>query len=211
MSGRPNAPSVVNEGTSSQLLGNTMIERGLDLAWLICDHVALRRYGVGHVKPMPMPMPYRSYVANGYLKTARSIASLAALLNIDPPTLVATTERFNGFARDGVDADFQKGEDEFSAEQGDPSHKPSPSLGPVEHGPFYAIQLFLSDFATSNGLKIDASARVLGAGDQPIGGLYAIGDDENSVFRGTYPGGGASIGPAMTFGYVAALDASFAG
>jgi succinate dehydrogenase/fumarate reductase flavoprotein subunit len=202
----PDGRRFVNEGTSSQLLGNAMIERGLDSAWLICDHIALRRYGVGHVKPMPMP--YKSYVANGYLKSATSIVGLAELLGMDGPTLSATTERFNMFAREGLDADFCKGEDGFSAEQGDPQHQPSPSLGPIEQGPFYAVQLYLGDFATSNGLETDASARVLDISNQPIPGLYAVGNDENSVFRGTYPGGGASIGPAMTFGYVAALDAS---
>jgi succinate dehydrogenase/fumarate reductase flavoprotein subunit len=196
----------VNEGASYQALGNVMIEKDIRSAWLICNHAALRTYGMGHVKPMPLP--YKSFIRNGYLKTAATIPVLAERLGIDPATLGATVERFNRYARNGVDPDFHKGGDGYSAEQGDPTHTPNPAVGPVAPGPFYAIELVPGEFSTINGLETDASARVLGVDGRCVPGLYAVGVDANSVFRGTYPGSGASIGPGMTFGYVAALHAA---
>lgn len=198
----------VNEGVSYQALGNVMIAKRMRSAWLICCHESLRRYGMGHVKPMPLP--YGPYVRSGYLKTAPTIPALATVLGIDPATLAATVERFNAHASEGRDPDFHKGEDGYSAEQGDPTRKPNPCLGPVAPGPFYAVELVPGEFSTINGLETDACARVLGAAGRPIPGLYAAGVDANSVFRGTYPGSGASVGPAMTFGYVAALHAAAA-
>ncbi len=195
-----------NEGSSYQSLGNVMIQKNIRSAWLICCHAALRTYGMGHVKPMPLP--YKPYIRNGYLKTAATIPALAERLGIDPATLAATLDRFNRFAREGQDPDFHKGKDGYSAEQGDPTHRPNPGVGPLESGPFYAVELTPGEFSTINGLETDASARVTGAQGQPVPGLYAIGVDANSLFRGTYPGSGASIGPGMTFGYVAAMHAA---
>ncbi|MDZ4327672.1 MAG: FAD-dependent oxidoreductase [Pseudomonas sp.] len=194
-----------NEGSSYQSLGNVMIEKNIRSAWLICTHAALRTYGMGHVKPMPLP--YKAYIRNGYLKTAATIGELAKLLGIEPAALCATVDRFNGFASQGQDPDFHKGEDGYSAEQGDPAHKPNPGVGPVDSGPFYAVELVPGDFSTINGLETDSSARVLDTQRRAIPGLYAVGVDANSVFRGTYPGSGASIGPGMTFAYIAALHA----
>jgi succinate dehydrogenase/fumarate reductase flavoprotein subunit len=196
----------VNEGASYQALGNVMIEKDIRTAWLICNHAALRTYGMGHVKPMPLP--YKPFIHNGYLKTDATIPALAERLGIDPATLGATVERFNRYARNGQDPDFNKGGDGYSAEQGDPTHTPNPAVGPVAPGPFYAVELVPGEFSTINGLETDASARVLGADGRCVPGLYAVGVDANSVFRGTYPGSGASIGPGMTFGYVAALHAA---
>jgi succinate dehydrogenase/fumarate reductase flavoprotein subunit len=195
----------VNEGSSYQSLGSVMIRKNIRSAWLICTHAALRTYGMGHVKPMPLP--YKPYIQNGYLKTAATIQGLAARLGIEPATLTATVDRFNQFAREGKDPDFHKGEDGYSAEQGDLTHQPNPSVGPLEAGPFYAVELVPGEFSTINGLETDASARVVDAQGVPIPGLYAVGVDANSVFRGTYPGSGASIGPGMTFGYIAAMHA----
>lgn len=202
----PTGHRFVNEGASYQDLGNVMIRKDIHSAWLICGHEALRQYGMGHVKPSPLP--YKSYIRNGYLKTGATIPALAEQLGIAAGVLSATVERFNRLARDGRDTDFHKGEDRYSADQGDPAHKPDPTLGPVETGPFYAVEIKPGEFSTINGLETDASARVIGPGGRPVPGLYAIGVDANSVFRGTYPGGGASIGPAMTFGYIAALHAA---
>ncbi|AMK25302.1 FAD-dependent oxidoreductase [Sphingobium sp. TKS] len=196
----------VNEGASYQELGNVMIRKDIQSAWLICCHAALRTYGMGHVRPGPLP--YKNHIRNGYLKTAATIPALAQRLGIDPAVLDATVDRFNGFARDGHDSDFNKGEDAYTAEQGDPQHQPNPTLGPVDPGPFYAVEIRPGEFSTINGLETDASARVLNATGETIAGLYAIGVDANSVFRGAYPGGGASIGPGMTFGYIAAMHAA---
>ncbi|WP_257557903.1 FAD-dependent oxidoreductase [Sphingobium sp. CFD-2] len=196
----------VNEGVSYQELGNVMIRRGTRSAWLICCHSALRNYGMGHVKPAPLP--YKAYIRSGYLKAATTIPALAEKLGIPLSALDATVQRFNDFARNGVDPDFGKGQDTYTAEQGDPQHRPDPTLGPVAPGPFYAVEIKPGEFCTINGLDTDASARVLDGEGEPIAGLYAIGIDSNSVFRGAYPGGGASIGPAMTFAYIAAIHAA---
>ncbi|MEE3156496.1 MAG: FAD-dependent oxidoreductase, partial [Pseudomonadota bacterium] len=108
----------VNEGASYQALGNLFNARRLTRCWLICDHKALRRYGMGHVKPWPLP--YKAHIRSGYLRGGRTIVELARRLDLDPETLRATVERFNHFARSGQDPDFHKGEDEYSADQGDP-------------------------------------------------------------------------------------------
>ncbi|WP_161633882.1 FAD-dependent oxidoreductase [Sphingobium sp. C100] len=202
----PQGRRFVNEGASYQDLGNVMIRKAIRSAWLICCHGALRTYGMGHVKPAPLP--YQSYIRKGYLRTAATIPALAEALAMEPAVLAATVERFNRFAREGHDPDFYKGQDGYTAEQGDPAHRPDPTLGPLEPGPFYAVEIRPGEFSTINGLETDASARVLDAAGAPIAGLYAVGVDSNSVFRGAYPGGGGSIGPAMTFGYIAALHAS---
>lgn len=111
---------------------------------------------------------------------------------------------FNAYAESGVDPDFARGADSHSRFRGDATHGPNPSLGPVRKGPFYALELVPADLGTVMGLNTNDHAQVLRADGQAIGGLYAVGIDMNSIMRGLYPGGGASIGPAMTFGYIAA-------
>ncbi len=202
----PTGRRFVNEGTSYQDLGNVMIRRNMRSAWIICCHDALRTYGLGHVKPAPLP--YKNYIRNGYLKTAPTIAALVDQLGINATIFAETIDRFNIFARIGQDPDFHKGEDAYTVEQGDSMHYPNPAVGPVEPGPFYAVEVRLGEFCTVNGLETDSSARVLDAEARPVAGLYAVGIDANSLFRGAYPGGGASIGPSMTFAYIAAMDAA---
>ena len=86
---------------------------------------------------------------------------------------------------------------------GDAAHGPNPNLAPIETEPFYAVKLVPSDLGTFLGLATDARARVLDVNERPIPGLYAAGNDAASVMGGTYPGAGITIGPAMTFGYIA--------
>lgn len=200
------AQRFVNEGCSYQDLGQALIEKNLRKVWLIGDHKAVRRYGIGHAKPFPLPIG--SYLRNGYLRKGSDIRSLAAEIALDPSALEATVTRFNHFAQKGEDPDFHKGEDGYSREQGDPSHAPNPAVGPLTEGPFYAVALRPSQLCSMNGLEVDPQARVLDAQGQPVPGLFAAGIDSNSVFRGTYPGGGASIGPGMTFGFIAARQMS---
>lgn len=171
-------------------------------AFLICNRRFLWKYGLGMIRPKTPRVG--SYVANGYLKTAGSIAGLAGQLGIDAKQLEATVARHNGFADTGLDLDFGKGETAYERSNGDPAHTPNPCVGRIEHGPFYAVEVHPTPLGTSHGLAINADAQVLDTAGRPMQGLYACGNDAESVFSGEYPGPGAQIGPAMTFGYLAA-------
>lgn len=169
--------------------------------YVICDHHAARRYGLGVAKPAPLPLG--PYVRSGYLVKADSIPSLARQLGVSPDVLNETVRRFNEDARRGEDTEFKRGTNAYNKSQGDPSHRPNASIAPLEHAPFYAVKLVPSDLGTFAGLRTDRYARVLGSDDQPIVGLYAVGNDMGSVFGGTYLAGGCTLGPAMTFGFIA--------
>jgi succinate dehydrogenase/fumarate reductase flavoprotein subunit len=176
-------------------------------SWLICDHRFQRRYGLGHARPFPIPVG--PFVRSGYLVRAPSIAALARQCGIDAAALVATVEAYNAHARHGDDPAFGRGSTPYNRKQGDPSHGGSnPCVAPIEHAPFYAVRVLPGSFGTFAGLKTNASAQVLDRADQPIPGLYAAGTDMASVMGGYYPSGGINLGPAMTFGYVAACHAA---
>jgi 3-oxosteroid 1-dehydrogenase len=130
---------------------------------------------------------------------------------MDPDVLEATVERFNGFARGMRDQDFRRGETPFEHVYADPANWPNPSLAPVDRPPFYAIKMVVGDLGTKGGLVTDERARVLDGEGRVIGGLYAAGNSSASVMGNVYAGAGATIGPAMTFGYLAALDMAGAG
>lgn len=170
-------------------------------ACFVCDHKAMRRYGIGAVKPWPMP--YRGFIRTGYLKRGRTIEELAHAAGIHAPTLAKTVAAYNADARLGRDLTFGKGQNAYDVAQGDPTHLPNPCVGPLDAAPFYAVRIVPGDLSTLAGLKTDAEARVLDAAGDPIPGLYAVGNDQASLFGGSYPGGGATIGPAMTFGFIA--------
>ncbi|MDN0081706.1 FAD-dependent oxidoreductase [Crenobacter sp. SG2305] len=172
-------------------------------AFLLCDHRAIRRYGLGFAKPFPIPLG--PYLKSGYLVSAPSIAALAERLGIEAAGLSATIERYNHDARRGEDPEFGRGKSAFNRVSGDATVAPNPCVAPVEHGPFYAVRLLPGSLGTFAGLPTDASARVLGEGRRPIPGLYAVGNDMHSVMGGHYPSGGITLGPAMTFGYLAGL------
>ena len=84
--------------------------------------------------------------------------------------------------------------------------QPNPCVAPLEHGPYYAIRLVIGDIGTFAGLVTDECTRVLDAERKPIKGLYAVGNDAASIMGGNYPGAGITLGPALTFGYVAAMQ-----
>jgi succinate dehydrogenase/fumarate reductase flavoprotein subunit len=170
-------------------------------AWLLVDHRALRRYGLGCVPPFPMPLG--RHLKSGYLKRGATLAELARVIEVDPATLQATVERFNEPARRGEDPEFGKGSKAYNRYQGDAQHEgPNPCVAPLETGPYYAIKLVVGDIGTFAGLATDAQTRVLDAQGQAIPGLYAVGNDAASVMGGNYPGAGITLGPAVTFGYV---------
>lgn len=170
-------------------------------AMLICDHAFLRRYGMGLVRPGPRSL--RPFIESGYLIRARTIRELAGKLSIDADALEATVRRANDYARSGEDPEFGKGSTAYNRYLGDPRHKPNPCLGPIEKPPFYSVRVYPGDIGTATGLAVDAKARVLDRDGQPIPGLYAAGNDMNSIMAGTYPGAGITLGPALTFGYIA--------
>lgn len=198
----------VNEANSYHDFGQAMIELGAQreetAAWLMCDHSTLRRYGLGHVKPFPMPIS--GYLRSGYLIKGRTIAQLAERAGIDPGGLLATVERFNDFAATGVDLDFGRGSTAYNRYFGDATRGPNPNLGAIEKPPFYAIRLYVGDLSTFDGVSTDARGRALDHKGGVVPGLYVVGADAASVMGGTYPGPGINLGPAMTFGYIAGND-----
>jgi succinate dehydrogenase/fumarate reductase flavoprotein subunit len=194
-----------DEAVSYHEFGRAMYRTGNVPAWLVCDRRFLWRYGLGMVRPMTL-RPGR-YVASGYLQAADTVEALAAAIGVGRDGLAETIRRNNAFARTGVDEDFDKGGNLYDRNNGDPAHAPNPCLGPIERAPFYAVRLEPVPLGTSLGLRTDANAQVCdGAGD-PVPGLYAVGNDMQSVMGGEYPGAGAMLGPGMTFAYLAALHA----
>ncbi|MDH4652300.1 MULTISPECIES: FAD-dependent oxidoreductase [unclassified Pseudomonas] len=173
-------------------------------AWLICDQRAQRRYGIGCARPFPFPIGH--HVRSGYLKKAASLIELAKLCGIDGEQLQATVAAFNANAAHGVDPEFQRGASAYNQAQGEPLHGPNPSLGALEKGPFHAVKLVPGSLGTFAGLLTDASARALDDQGSIIPGLYAVGNDMASVMGGHYPSGGITLGPGMTFGYLAGLS-----
>jgi len=170
-------------------------------AYLICDHETLRRYGLGAVAPFPLPIG--RHLRSGYLLKGKTLGDLARNAGIDAANLDATVRDVNVFARDGKDPAFGKGSKAYNRYQGDALHAPNPCIKPIEKGPFYAIKVVVGDLGTYAGLTTDQHSRVLGADHQPIGGLYAVGNDIASIMGGNYPGAGITLGPALTFGHIA--------
>jgi 3-oxosteroid 1-dehydrogenase len=199
-----------NEAAPQTEAGRAMYVReqergGAIPAWLILDSRHRARYLFGRTMPGKTP---EELITSGFLTRADTIAELAQQCGIDPAGLAATVERFNGFARAGVDEDFHRGQGAHDRYQGDWSYKKNASLGELTTGPFYAVALYPGDVGTSGGLLTDEHARVLGAGGEPITGLYAAGNCTASVMGRAYPGPGASIGSSHVFSYVAGQHAS---
>jgi len=172
-------------------------------AWELCDHKTLRQYGMGCVAPFPLPIG--RHLRTGYLVRGRTVAELANKIGVEPNALQATIDVFNKSARNGDDPAFGKGSKAYNRYQGDALNLPNPCVRPLETGPFYAIKLVIGDIGTFAGLVTDAQTQVLDANRQPIKGLYAVGNDAASVMGGNYPGAGITLGPALTFGYVAGM------
>ena len=197
----------VNEADSYHDFCQAMVKRcreeeGEICAYFIADHRTLRKYGLGYVKPAPVP--FRRHIKSGYLFEGRTIAELAGRIGADPDGLERTIAAFNAHAVKGEDPEFGKGSTSYNRSLGDPDHKPNPCVAPVERGPFYAVKLVVGDLGTFAGLRADENAQVLNGDGRPISGLYAVGNDAASIMGGNYPGGGITLGPAVTFGYIAA-------
>jgi 3-oxosteroid 1-dehydrogenase len=178
-------------------------------AYMVFDAVYRKKYPCGPFLQSSQQPDWRlpKEFKQGYLKKDTTIAGLAEQMGIDPKGLEATIQKMNEYARTGKDLDYQKGDSLYDRYYGDPNVEPNPCLAPIEKPPFYGLQIEAGDLGTKGGLKTDANAGVLNEAGEPIPGLYAIGNCSGSVTGRTYPGAGSTIGPAMTFGYVAVLDA----
>ncbi len=215
LTGKPHAILVdqsgvryMNEGGSYELYCQTMLERNRTVAavpsWAILDAQYVAYYQVaGQWIDRKIP---NGWVESGYLHKADTVEGLAA--SIKAAALPATVARWNRFVAGGKDEDFNRGERAYDEWLGDPYHGPKHALGTLEKGPFYAVPIVPGDVSTYGGVVTDAHGRVVDAAGAPIEGLYACGVSTASVMGGVYPGAGASIGPSMTFGYVAAKHAA---
>ncbi|HUQ07734.1 MAG TPA: FAD-dependent oxidoreductase [Kofleriaceae bacterium] len=169
-------------------------------AWIVIDQQYLDRYALlTYVPGMPVPE---------WLIKADTLEELATKIGIDANGLGATVARFNRAAVEGVDPDFRRGESLYDHFYGDPEHKPNPNLGTLEKAPFYAIEVHAGAIGTKGGARTDGDARVLRPDGTAISGLYAAGNVMAGVTGAGYPGAGATIGAAMTFGYLAGRHAA---
>jgi succinate dehydrogenase/fumarate reductase flavoprotein subunit len=174
------------------------------MCWLICDHHHLREYGLGAVAKFPLPIG--RHLRSGYLKRADTLAQLAQTIGVPEQALAQEVATFNRDVPRGVDSQFAKGSTAYNRYQGDSLVQPNPCMAPIAQGPFYAIRVVVGEIGTFAGLLTDAACRVLTQDRQVVPGLYAVGNDAASVMGGNYPGAGITLGPAITFGYVAGMQ-----
>ncbi|UMG92341.1 3-oxosteroid 1-dehydrogenase [Nocardioides sp. TF02-7] len=173
-------------------------------SWMIIDQRYRNRYlfaGLGPRQPFP-----GGWLKAGVVRKASTLRELADRIDVPADALEATVTRFNGFAVTGVDEDFHRGESAYDQYYSDPTVKPNPSLHAIDKAPFYAVKIVPGDLGTKGGLLTDERARVLRPDGSPIPGLYAAGNASAAVMGRTYAGPGATIGPALVFGYLAAED-----
>lgn len=200
----------LNEAASYHIVGQQMARQHADHgdaspSWMIFDARYRHLFPMGPLYPL-VPDWLQSAGVKKILKKAPTIADLARALNMDPAELDATVARFNEFAAQGEDPDFQRGSSAYDRMYGDPRNKPNPCLRALTEGPFYAMPIYPGDIGTNGGLTTNAKAQVLAENGRPIAGLYAVGNNAASAMGESYPGAGVTIGPAMTFAYIAALD-----
>jgi succinate dehydrogenase/fumarate reductase flavoprotein subunit len=197
----------LNESTSYHLFGIGMQAAGVVPAYLIADARALTKYGMGMVRPGGQGL--EPYLADGYLTQGSTLSALAAKLGIDPAGLEDSVARINRYAETGVDPEFGRGRTDYSRNMGDATlGLRNPNIGPLREGPFYAVKLHPGDIGAATGWVTDEAARVLDAREQPIAGLYAVGNDMHSAFGGVYAAPGITLGPGLVFGYVAGRHAA---
>lgn len=176
-------------------------------SWMILDSQYLDRYLLG--AGVMTKKRKQAWQDKGFMRSGKTIRELAGALGIDPETLAATVDRYNGFVRNGRDEDFQRGDRAFDRFLGDMT-TPLGSLGSIEKAPFFAIPVLPGDIGTFGGIVTDRFARALREDGSVIAGLYATGNSTASVMGDKYPGAGASVGPSFTWGYVAATHAASA-
>lgn len=201
----------LNEAASYHIVGQQMAKREAEHkdaspSWFVFDHEYRHKYPVGPLMPI-MPDWFQRGEVQDILKKGRTLGELAQEIGVEADTLSATIQRYNDGAAKGEDPDFRRGEAAYDKMYGDPRVTPNPCLRPLSKGPFYAMPIYPGDIGTNGGLLTDDRARVVGTNGKPIAGLYAIGNNAASTMGESYPGAGVTIGPALTFGYIAARDA----
>ncbi|MBS0315249.1 MAG: FAD-dependent oxidoreductase [Proteobacteria bacterium] len=203
----------MNEAASYHVAGGEMHRANRPDAptvpsWFVFDARYRGKYMLGQImagKPSAdhrIPEPMRKI-----LKKSETIEGLAREMGVDPSAFAETITHFNGNAVKGEDPDFHRGVSAYDRHYGDASVTPNSTLAPIAEAPFYAIPIYPCDLGTNGGLATDETARVLDTEGAPIGGLYAIGNASAAAMGRTYPGAGATLGPAMTFGWLAARHA----
>jgi len=195
----------VNEAVSYHEFVRAMLRDGNDAAdppfHLVCDRKFLWAYGLGRIQPFTWT--YKRYVESGELIEAPSIEKLADAIGVEASALMATVTNFNAHAREGRDPEFGRGGTIYQRHLGDAGHAPNPCVAPIAQAPFFALRIYPADLGTAIGLAIDEHARVLRPDGGAIAGLYACGNDMSSIMNGNYSGPGITLGPALTFGYIA--------
>jgi succinate dehydrogenase/fumarate reductase flavoprotein subunit len=201
-----NGKRFTNESNSYHDVGAALLRACADQTqtamWLVCDKACLSNYGLGYVKPAPMPIG--KFLKNGYLIQGKTLAELARNAGIDPQELEQTVRLYNRDAVHGSDPQFKRGGTTFNRYLADPNHQPNPCVAPITHGPFYAVKLVMGDLGTFDGIRTCVSGQVLRDSGEVVPGLYAVGNDRASIMGGNYPGAGITHGPNMTFAYVTA-------
>jgi succinate dehydrogenase/fumarate reductase flavoprotein subunit len=203
----------VNESTSYHLfaLGMQAAHRASPSvpAFLVCDAVALRKYGLGMVRPGASPKDLAPFLADGYLTQGQTLDELALKLGIEAAGLKASVQKINAYARTGMDLDFQRGVTAYQQNIGDAAAGgKNPNLGPLDTAPFSALRLYPGDIGAATGFATDCKARVLDERAEAIPGLYAVGNDMHSIMGGVYTAPGITIGPGLVFASLAAADAA---
>jgi len=198
----------LNEAASYHVVGQQMAKREADHgdaspSWFVFDYRYRHSYPVGPLLPI-MPDWLQRGEVRSILKKGRTVEDLAIAMGVDPARLVATMTRYNEFAANGEDPDFRRGEAAYDKMYGDPSVAPNPCLRPLVKAPYFAMPIYPGDIGTNGGLKTNHMAQVVGTDGKPITGLYAVGNNAASAMGESYPGAGVTIGPALTFGYIAA-------
>jgi succinate dehydrogenase/fumarate reductase flavoprotein subunit len=201
-----NGKRFTNESNSYHDVGVAMVaackEMDETAMWLVCDKKALSQYGLGFVKPSPMPIG--QFLRNGYLIEGQSLMELGEKAGIDPVQLDLTVREYNVGAVRGEDPAFGRGRTSFNRYLADPENLPNPCVAPLQKGPFYAVKVIMGDLGTFDGIKTSVVGHVLGQYGSAIEGLYAVGNDRASIMGGNYPAAGITHGPNMVFAYVTA-------
>lgn len=200
----------LNEAASYHIVGQQMARRAHDHgdaspSWMVFDMRYRQSFPMGPLLPL-VPDWLQAGAVKTIMKKGRTVEELATAMGVDPATLAITIARFNKGAAVGEDPDFHRGEAAYDKMYGDYRHQPNPCLRPLTEAPFYAMPIYPGDIGTNGGLVTNAKAQVVDAQGQPIAGLYAVGNSAASAMGESYPGAGVTIGPAMTFGYIAARD-----
>lgn len=175
-------------------------------AWVIFDSHFRFHYAMGPLMPaqiMPDSSLKKEWLNTVYWKGS-SLTNLAQQIGVDAQGLENQVKQVNEYASTGVDHDFGRGANVFDRYYTAPNVKPNPCLAPISKGPFYAMRMDAGDIGTNGGLQTNEHAQVVRENGTPIHGLYAIGNCSSTVMGIGYPGAGSTLGPAMTFGYIAA-------